>query len=304
MAANPNFGQIGETLRRSTVSIRATSRSAGRGATGSGSGVIWTDDGLIVTNAHVVRGEQLTVQLWDGQELPAQLLKTDPKRDVATLRVEAEGLPAAVTANAQELRAGELVIAVGNPLGFHGALSTGVVHRVAPFAGMGQLSWVQADVRLAPGNSGGPLADARGRVVAINTAIASGLGLAVPTEAVRRFLKMGPEGASLGVSVQATRMRIDGRAALGYVVREVTPGGAADRASLMPGDVLIGTGAGTYSGTGERWFTQPQDLGVLLDSGAPSIALRFLRGERSRWREVTVRLEQPVGLGQARQEAA
>ncbi len=294
MAANPNFGQIGERLRRSTVSIF----SAHRGQAGNGSGVIWTDDGLIVTNAHVVRGEQMTVQLWDGQRLPAQLLKIDPKRDVATLRVEATNLPAVATANAQDLRAGELVIAVGNPLGFHGALSTGVVHRVAPFpgmgSGMGQFSWVQADVRLAPGNSGGPLADAQGRVVGINTAIAAGLGLAVPTEAVRRFIKMGPESVSLGVTIHSTRMRIDGRAALGYVVLEVTPGSAADQASLMPGDVLIGTGVGT----GESWFAQPHDLGALLESGVPSIVLRFLRGERSRWREVTVPLRQP------RQEAA
>lgn len=286
MAANPNFGEIGERLRRSTVSIF----SAQRGQAGSGSGVIWTGDGLIVTNAHVVRGEQLTVQLWDGRRLPAQLLKIDPKRDVATLRVESTNLPAVVTANAQDLRAGELVIAVGNPLGFHGALSTGVVHRVAPFRGMGQFSWVQADVRLAPGNSGGPLADAQGRVVGINTAIASGLGLAVPTEAVRRFIKMGPESVSLGVSIHATRMRIDGRAAMGYVVLEVTPGSAADQASLMPGDVLIGTA--------ERWFAHAQDLGVLLESGVPSMVLRFLRGERSRWREVTIQLRQP------RQEAA
>jgi serine protease Do len=284
----PSFGEIGERLRRSTVSISSVQRGQG----GNGSGVIWSADGLIVTNAHVVRGEQLTVDLWNGTRLPARLVNIDPKRDVATLRVEASlPLPALEVANAEALRPGELVIAVGNPLGFHGALSTGVVHRVAPFRGMGSQSWVQADVRLAPGNSGGPLADAEGRVVGINTAVAAGgLGLAVPSEAVRRFVRMGPETVSLGVSIHATRMKLDQRAAVGYVVLEVTPGSAADRASLMPGDVLIGTR--------ERWFTDVQDLGVLLESGVPSLTLRFLRGERSRWREVTVQLR-PV-----RQEAA
>ncbi|MBY0502282.1 MAG: trypsin-like peptidase domain-containing protein [Bryobacteraceae bacterium] len=280
--AAPNFGEIGEGLRRSTVSIA----SQQRGQAGNGSGVIWSADGLIVTNAHVVRGEQLTVDLWDGTRLPATLLKLDPKRDVATLRVEATDLPAAATANAQDLRAGELVIAVGHPLGFHGALSTGVIHRIGPFRGMGTLAWVQADVRLAPGNSGGPLADAEGRVIGINTAIAAGgLGLAVPTEAVRRFIRMGPESASLGVSIHATRMRLDQRDSVGYVVLEVTPGSAAHHASLMPGDVLIGTA--------ERWFTHPRDLGDALDSGAASLKLRFLRGERRRWREVVVQLRQP-----------
>ena len=281
--AAPNFGEIGERLRRSTVSISST--PAGKQA-GNGSGVIWTADGLIVTNAHVVRGEPLSVDLWDGTRLPAQLLNIDPKRDIATLRVEAVDLPAAFNTSAQALRPGELVIAVGNPLGFHGALSTGVVHRVGPFRGMGPIPWVQADVRLAPGNSGGPLADAQGRVVGINTAIAAGgLGLAVPTEAVRRFIRIGPESVSLGVSIHATRMRIDQRASVGYVVLEVTPGSAADRASLLPGDVLIGTP--------DRWFAHPQDLGTLLDSGLPAVKLRFLRGERSRWREVVVPLPQP-----------
>ncbi len=281
MAANPNFGEIGERLRRSTVSIS----SQQRGQSGNGSGVIWEPEGLIVTNAHVVRGENLTAELWNGERLPAQLIAIDPRRDVATLRVEATGLPAVETAKAQTLRAGELVIAVGNPLGFAGALSTGVVHRVAPFAGMGTQTWVQADVRLAPGNSGGPLADAEGRVVGINTAIAAGLGLAVPTEAVRRFIRLGPESVSLGVSIHATRMRLDRRDAVGYVVLEVTPGSAADKASLLPGDVLIGTA--------ERWFDRPQDLGNLLESGVPSIRLRFLRGEKTRWREVVVQLRQP-----------
>jgi len=284
--ANPSFGEVGERLRRSTVSIS----SQQRGQSGNGSGVIWSEDGLIVTNAHVVRGETLRVELWDGRRLPAELLKIDPRRDVATLRIEAQSLPAVETANSANLRAGELVIAVGNPLGFAGALSTGVVHRVAPFQGMGTQTWVQADVRLAPGNSGGPLADAEGRMVGINTAIASGLGLAVPTEAVRRFVKLGPESVSLGVTIHTTRMKLDGRAAVGYVVLEVTPASPADRASLMPGDVLIGTA--------ERWFYQPQDLGILLDSGVASVRLRFLRGERSRWREVMVQLRTP------RQEAA
>lgn len=278
--AAPDIGQISEGLRRSPVSIRSQ-QQGGQGS--HGSGVIWSDDGLIVTNAHVIRGPGLTVELWNSTRLPAQLVNVDSKRDLATLRVEVAKLPAVSSANAQGLRSGELVIAVGNPLGFQGALSTGVVHGVAPFRGMGQFSWVQADVRLAPGNSGGPLANASGQVVGINTAVApSGLGLAVPTEAVRRFIKIGPESVSLGVSVDTARRRLDQRDTVGFVVLEVTPGSAADRASLMPGDVLIGTA--------ERWFSTLDDLGMLLDSGVPCLPLRFLRGERRRWREVVVQL--------------
>src|SRR5258706_12605695 len=105
------------------------------------------------------------------------------RRDLASLKIGATGLPAATPGDSSALRVGELVIAVGNPMGFIGALTTGVVHALP-----NRKRWVAADVRLAPGNSGGPLADAQGCVIGINTMIAGGLALAVPSNVVAEFL--------------------------------------------------------------------------------------------------------------------
>ncbi|HEX3376121.1 MAG TPA: trypsin-like peptidase domain-containing protein, partial [Candidatus Acidoferrales bacterium] len=149
------FGEIAEKIRRSTVLIHAGTR-------GSGSGVIWSSDGKIITNAHVARGTRHRVQLWDGREFEATVASRDTQRDLAVLHAEATDLPSVIVADSSEVRAGELAIAIGNPLGFVGALTTGVIHAVGPIRGLGAQSWVQANVRLAPGNSGGPLADARG----------------------------------------------------------------------------------------------------------------------------------------------
>src|ERR1700751_1249841 len=179
-----SFGEIAESLRRSTVLIQA-------GPRGNGSGVIWSSGGVIVTNAHVARRAQLRVQLWDARELDATLMSSDPVRDIATLRVNAKNLPAASAADSSRVRPGELAIAIGNPLGFMGALTTGVIHAVAPLPGLGPQSWVQAGVRLAPGNSGGPLADAGGRVIGINTMVAWKLALAIPSDSVVDFLAGG-----------------------------------------------------------------------------------------------------------------
>src|SRR5579864_1949549 len=195
--AIPGFGEIAEQLRRSTVLVQ----SGGRGA---GSGVIWSADGLLVTNAHVVLGSRVKVQLWDGRDFDAAIVSRDTSRDLAQLRITAAGLPAAAVADSSKLRPGELAIAIGNPLGFVGALATGVIHGVGPLGGLGRRTWVQADVRLAPGNSGGPLADAHGRVIGINTMVAGGLALAIPSNTVRDFLSAGPENVWLGVTVHPT----------------------------------------------------------------------------------------------------
>jgi serine protease Do len=136
-----NFGEIAENLRRSTVFIHA-------GRRGNGSGVIWSSDGVIVTNAHVARRAPLRVQLWDGRELDATLVSSDVVRDIAVLRIDAKNLPAATAADSSRVRPGELAIAIGNPLGFVGALTTGVVHAVGPLPGLGPQSWVQAGVWL------------------------------------------------------------------------------------------------------------------------------------------------------------
>jgi len=275
------FGEIAEQLRRSTVLIQA-------GGRGGGSGVIWSSDGAIITNAHVARGAQINVQLWDGRKFDATVASRDPHRDLAELRIDAKNLPSALVADSSQARPGELVIAIGNPLGFVGALTTGVIHAVGPVREHSTRSWVQADIRLAPGNSGGPLADAQGRVLGINTMIAGGLALAIPTNIVRDFLSAGPLDAWLGVTVHPVRIPRPNAAGgsahtFGLVLLEVEPLSPAASASLLPGDILLGTEQGTFASVGD--LSQ-----VLQGSGPRLLRLEFLRGDYSRLRRVTVQL--------------
>ena len=275
------FGEIAEPLRRSTVVIRAGSR-------GNGSGVICSSDGTIITNAHVARGTQISLQLWDGREFHATVTSRDPHRDLAALRIDATNLPSALVADSSEVRPGELAIAIGNPMGFVGALTTGVIHAVGPLRGLGSQSWVQADVRLAPGNSGGPLADARGRVIGINTMVAGRLALAIPSNVVQDFLSAGPSDAWLGVTVHPVRIPRSsvagaGGHAFGLVLLEVEPRSPAASASLLPGDILLGTE--------QKPFTSLGDLSQALQGTRPRILrLEFLRGDYSWVRRVTVLL--------------
>lgn len=183
------LGDAAEKLRRSTVQVL-------QGRSGSGSGVILSSTGHIVTNAHVARGRNAEITLWDGRRFPARLEAVARRHDLALLKIATLGLPVVEMGDSASLRPGQMVLAVGNPLGFVGAVSTGVVHTVGPLAGAGSNNWVQADVRLAPGNSGGPLADARGRVIGINTMIAHGLALAIPSNVVRDFLRLARREAA------------------------------------------------------------------------------------------------------------
>lgn len=275
------LGEIAEQLRRSTVLIHA-------GGRGGGSGVIWSSDGAIITNAHVARGAQINLQLWDGREFHATVASRNPHRDLAELRIDATNLPAVVVADSSQVRPGELVIAIGNPLGFVGALTTGVIHAVGPVHGHSARSWVQADVRLAPGNSGGPLADVRGRVIGINTMIAGGLALAIPSNIVLDFLAAGPFDAWLGVTVHPVRIPRSNAAGgsthmFGLVLLEVEPGSPAASASLLPGDILLGTE--------QKTFTSVVDLSQALQGRGPRLLrLEFLRGDNFRVRRVTVQL--------------
>lgn len=244
----PGFGDIAERLRRSTVEVRL------RGSRSGGSGVVWSASGMVLTNAHVARAADAEVELWDGRRLPARLASRDQRRDLALLRIAATDLEPASPGDSGALRPGELVIAVGSPLGFAGAVSRGAIHSIGLIAGMGPQPWIRADVRLAPGNSGGPLANARGQVIGINTAIVNGLGVAIPSNAAAEFLERGPRPA-LGVVLR--------QVPLGLLLLEIDPEGAAATASLRAGDILLLT---------------LDELNAALDRGQPVLRLRFLRG--------------------------
>jgi len=277
------IGEVGESLRRSTVHVRAT--DSGRHS--AGSGVIWNSAGTIVTNAHVLGEGTHLVELWDGRSFPAEVHSRDDARDVAELKLPAAGLPAA-SLRASTVKPGELVIAVGNPLGFTGALTTGVVHAVGPFSGFGRRTWVQAAIRLAPGNSGGPLADAAGHVIGINTMLApGGIALAVPTASVEEFLKSGAR-PRLGVTVRI--VRLPRRRGVGLLIMSIERGSPAEQASLLIGDILIGT-------LGSR-FTTAADLADAIDDAIDGVIgdadsrlkIHFLRGDNAREREVVISL--------------
>jgi serine protease Do len=271
----PGFGEVGERLRRSTVRVTA-------GGRGHGSGVIVKPEGVIVTNAHVAAFRPIEVELWNGRRVRADLSREDRARDMAVLRVPLAELPAAPLGDSDQLRVGELVIAVGNPLGFTGALTTGVVHAIGCLPAVGPMKWIQADVRLAPGNSGGPLADASGRVVGINTMIARGVGLAVPSNTVSRFLKGTRSSAPLGIVTRPVRI-VASKEQFGFMILEIIKNSAAEAASLMIGDILIGAEG--------RALDSIEDLEQALEgSGERCIRLQFVRGDRSNIRTVAVRL--------------
>jgi serine protease Do len=166
---------LAERLRGSVVRV-------GTAGPGSGSGVIWSADGLIVTNAHVAAAERLHVELADGRLLEAQLIARDPRRDLALLKVNAVDLAALECCDLSSLRAGESVLALGFPMGGD-AVTIGILHAAPRDA-----HWLTADIRVAPGNSGGPLCDVHGRLVGINTMVVDGLTLAISARAVERFV--------------------------------------------------------------------------------------------------------------------
>jgi serine protease Do len=169
----------------------------------------------------------------------------------------------------------------------------GVIHAVGPLRGLGSRSWVQADVRLAPGNSGGPLADARGRVIGINTMVAGTLALAIPSNTVQDFLSAGPSDAWLGVTVHPVKVPrpnsiAGGTHRFGLLLAEIEPDSPAFLASLLPGDILLGTE--------QKAFTSPGDLSQALQGkGQRLLRLEFLRGDYSHVRRVTVQLGNQIG---------
>jgi serine protease Do len=178
-----------ERLRASVVGI-----ANGRGGRGAGgAGIAWSGD-LFVTSAHVATGSHATIVTPDGRAVPGDVVRRDADRDIAVVRARGAGVPAAATVNPATLRPGSLVFAVGHPFGVRDAVSVGVLQAVRPLPrgyglnGKGSFVWIQADVRLSPGNSGGPLADAQGRVIGVAAMVVSGVALAVPVPDVERLL--------------------------------------------------------------------------------------------------------------------
>lgn len=276
ITARPGVGDalaaVAASLRQLTVEIRNGSQS-------HGSGVTWSADGVIVTNAHVVSSGTPVVELWDGRVFPGRIARHDAARDLAVVRIDALGLPAAVPAPARELKPGALVLAMGHPLGVRGALSLGVLHSTS---GPAHARWLRADVRLAPGNSGGPLADAAGRILGLNTMVVDGLAYAIASPAVARFAAGDEERATLGVVVRPVQLRRRA-GAIGFLVLEVAPGSGADDAGIAIGDVLT-----AMQGLA---FREPGALAAALEAARPGelVQVGVVRGFERITRNVVLR---------------
>lgn len=228
-------------------------------ARGEGSGVVWDGNGHIVTNHHVVAGaSDVEIVLATGERLPAEIVATDPLTDLAVLEVERDELSAA-TFNEELPRVGEAVIAIGNPLGFEGSVTYGIVsgvHRSIPSGGTtpALVDLLQTDAAISPGNSGGALLDASGEVIGINVAYippeqsAVALGFAIPAatavDVVEQLLDSGRvEHAFLGIEPRSVTPAIADQLGVsvdeGVFVFTLVEGGPADSAGLRPGDVIV-----------------------------------------------------------------
>jgi S1-C subfamily serine protease len=244
--------------RASRARGRAPSRGVPRESPGSGSGFLFTPDGFLLTNSHVVeRATRVRATFADGAACSAEIVGIDPDTDLAVLRVDAPPVAPATLGDATRLRPGQLVVAIGNPLGFASTVTSGIVSALGRTmrAQTGRVidAVIQTDAALNPGNSGGPLVDSRGEVVGINTAIisgAQGICFAVPVSTAQLVIpqliaegrvRRGWIGVS-GQSIQLSRrrMQVSQLAAPGAVLlTEVTPGGPADVAGLRPRDIVV-----------------------------------------------------------------
>jgi serine protease Do len=299
-AVDAELDQIATRLRQSSAIVRSAGRrSAPGGPEGQGAAVVWSADGLLATNAHVARADRTLVDLADGRRLTARTIARDPRHDLAVLRVDPGATPLvpAERGDPSALRPGTMVLAFGHPLGISNSLALGVYHGTrAPLlrhlGAEGRERLLCADIRLAPGNSGGPLADAAGRVVGINTLVAGGLGYAVPIDRAARLIDALAPRPRLGVTVRAVQVRPRGAPpSPALLVLEVAAGSVAERAGILAGDVLF-----TLDGAALR---EPSDLasalaGLAADRPAPLVMGRAgrrrtlvlaagLLADRSRW---------------------
>jgi Do/DeqQ family serine protease len=228
-------------------------------AVGSGSGVILTTGGYIVTNNHVIdKASEIQVTLYDKRTFPAKLIGTDPATDIAVLKIDADGLPFIPFGSSDSLRLGEWVLAIGNPYNLTSTITAGIVsakgrHMLSPDGRFKIESFIQTDAAVNPGNSGGALVNTRGELVGINTAIASptgsfsGYSFAVPTGIVQKVVEDiiqhgSVQRAVLGIMMtdvtDAIAKKLDLNSLNGVLVADIVAGSAAEKAGFRKGDVI------------------------------------------------------------------
>ncbi len=272
---------------------------------GLGSGVIISPDGYILTNNHVVAdADELKVLLHDDRELVAKVIGTDPKTDIAVIKIEATNLPAATLTDSDKLRVGDIVFAIGNPLGVGQTVTMGIVSATSRRVGIlddvrGYEDFIQTDAAINRGNSGGALIDARGRVVGINSAIVSnsqgniGIGFAIPANLARFILKSLVETGTvarglLGVTSETLTPDLAEsyglkRETKGVIVTDLNPAnGPAAKAGLKPDDIITAIDG--------RAVTSLEDLRLLVAQTSPGTTVRvdYLRDAKPQTAQVTL----------------
>ncbi len=292
-AYSDELANVVAQVTRSVVRVEARQRVAG-------TGIIWTSEGAIVTADHVVEREENIRVAVDGQVFEAELAGRDPTTDLAVLKIKASNLIPAQVADSKSLKQGNLVFAVGRPWGAEAIVSGGIVSALGKFGG--NSGWgnqfkeglIHSDVTLYPGFSGGPLADASGRVVGINSSVLGrDLSLAIPSETVARIAeqlltKGRIERGYLGVGVQkiplqqSLAQKLGLSQETGLMILQVETGTNAEKAGFLPGDILIGLNGTTIARVRElnRWLAS--------ESGGRSVNARVIRGGEIKEFPITV----------------
>ncbi len=281
--------RVADLLRPAVVNLRAGRGNSG----GSGSGILFTPDGLLLTNAHVVRQHgRVRIRLSDGRELEGRVVGSDPWTDLAVVKADAGSLPHAELGDSTRLRVGQLVVAIGSPFGFESTVTAGVVsatgRTLRTITGHLVDNVIQTDAALNPGNSGGPLVDSQGRVIGINTAIiapAQGICFAIPInmakDIVPQLLKHGKVMRGyLGLHARnvplapAVQRQLNLQQPSAVEVLSIEPGSPAEQAGILEEDLILALG--------ERPVTSIDDLHRLLTELPIEVpaSVVLLRGQR------------------------
>lgn len=232
-------GAVAEIVSRVKPAVVLIGQNGSHGA-----GVIWRTDGIVVTNRHVLRGDRADVILDDGRRVTGIVAARHPSQDLAIVKIALDDLPAVQIGDSSTVRPGQLAIAIGHPPGLRSAATLGVVvaaGQAATLEGPQTGDWLQTDVTLRPGNSGGPLLDTDGAVIGINTMVNGRLSLSVPSATVERFVageRPGDPRAWLGVNGLLVPLRRPNYPS-GFLISEIAEGSPADRAGLIVGDVIV-----------------------------------------------------------------